>query len=144
MDKIQDKLMSCFQEMDSAYDDYAESKGLSYLSLMVLEEIYELGDGVTQKQISEDTRYPKQAVNLAVRSFLDEGYIELKEMQENRRNKQISLTDKGRCFCEETVVPLIKNEDKALADMGEAECAELIRLLELYSRLYCRGLDELK
>ena len=52
LDSIQDKLMQQFQNMDKAYEDYTKSKGLNYLSLMVLEEIYELGDGCTQKQIA--------------------------------------------------------------------------------------------
>ena len=45
MDSIQDKLIEQFQNMDNAYEAYAKSKGLTYLSLMVLDEIYALGDG---------------------------------------------------------------------------------------------------
>ena len=62
MESIQDKLMQQFQNMDDIYEAYAKSKGLTYLSLMVLEEICELGDGCTQKQISDDTHYPKQSI----------------------------------------------------------------------------------
>ena len=95
MNSIQDKLMEQFQNMDNAYEDYARSKGLTYLSLMVLEEIYELGDGCTQKQIADDTHYPKQSVNLVVKAFLEDGVVELKELPENRKNKT-GLSGRGK------------------------------------------------
>ncbi len=143
MDSIQDKLMQQFQNMDQVYEDYARSKGLNYLSLVVLEEIYELGEDCTQKKISEDIRYPKQSVNLVIRSFLQDGYVTLKELPTNRKVKQILLTEKGRKLCQDIVVPLIQKEEAALSGMGEQESKELLRLLSLYSRCYCEGVKEL-
>lgn len=141
MESIQDKLMQQFQNMDNAYEAYAKSKGLTYLSLMVLEEIYELGDGCTQKQISEDTHYPKQSINLAVKAFLEEGIVELKELPENRKNKGITLTEQGRQLCEDIIVPLLRQEEQTMASIGEAESRELIRLLELYGKTYCNQIE---
>lgn len=138
MDPIQDKLIEQFQNMDNAYEAYAKSKGLSYLSLMVLDEIYALGDGCTQKQISEDTHYPKQSINLVVKSFLEDGIVELRELTENRKNKGITLTDKGRQLCDDVIVPLLRQEEAAMHEMGEKESAELLRLVELYGNAYCK------
>lgn len=45
MEKLQNQLMQQFQDMDRAYEEYARSREMTYLSLTVLEEIYELGDG---------------------------------------------------------------------------------------------------
>ena len=137
MDSIQDKLIEQFQNMDNAYEAYAKSKGLTYLSLMVLDEIYALGDGCTQKQISEDTHYPKQSINLVVKSFLEDGIIELRELPENRKNKGITLTEKGRQLCDDVIVPLLCQEEAAMHEMGEKESAELLRLVELYGNAYC-------
>ena len=86
MNSIRDKLMQQFQSMDSAYEEYAKAHGLNYLSLMVLEEIYELGNGCTQKRISDDTHYPKQSINLVIKAFLADGIVALKELPENRKN----------------------------------------------------------
>ena len=138
MDSIQDKLIEQFQNMDNAYEAYAKSKGLTYLSLMVLDEIYALGDGCTQKQISEDTHYPKQSINLVVKTFLEDGIVELRELPENRKNKGITLTDKGRQLCNDVIVPLLRQEEAAMHEMGEKESAELLRLVELYGNAYCR------
>lgn len=143
MDSIQDRLMQQFQSMDKAYEDYARSKGLNYLSLMVLEEIYELGDGCTQKQIADDTHYPKQSVNLVVKAFLEDGVVELKELPENRKNKGITLTEKGRQLCDNIVVPLLQQEEMATREMKRDERLELIRLLELYGEAYCNRLKSI-
>ena len=137
MDSIQDKLIEQFQNMDNAYEAYAKSKGLTYLSLMVLDVIYALGDGCTQKQISEDTHYPKQSINLVVKSFLEDGIVELRELPENRKNKGITLTEKGRRLCDDVIVPLLRQEEAAMHEMGEKESAELLRLVELYGNAYC-------
>ena len=137
MDSIQDKLIEQFQNMDNAYEAYAKSKGLTYLSLMVLDEIYALGDGCTQKQISEDTHYPKQSINLVVKAFLEDGIVELRELPENRKNKGITLTEKGRRLCDDVIVPLLRQEEAAMHEMGEKESAELLRLVELYGNAYC-------
>lgn len=143
MDAIQDMLMQYFQDMDEAFDTYAKSRGLNYLSLLVLEAIFELGDGCTQKQISDDTRYPKQSVNLAVRAFLDGGLVELKELPENRKNKGITLTAKGRQLCEAVVVPLLQQETLAMGALTGQERGELVRLLGLYANAYCSRLKGL-
>lgn len=143
MNSIQDKLMEQFQNMDNAYEDYARSKGLTYLSLMVLEEIYELGGGCTQKRISEDTHYPKQSINLVIKAFLKDGVLELRELPENRKSKGITLTEKGRRLCAETVAPLLAQKSAAMDEIGEAESRELIRLLELYGGAYCARIGRL-
>lgn len=143
MNSIQDKLMEQFQNMDNAYEDYARSKGLTYLSLMVLEEIYELGGGCTQKRISEDTHYPKQSINLVIKAFLKDGVLELRELPENRKSKGITLTEKGRRLCAETVAPLLAQESAAMDEIGEVESREMIRLLELYGGAYCARIGRL-
>lgn len=143
MDTIQDQLMRQFQGMDNAYEAYAKSKGLTYLSLMVLEVICELGEGCTQKQISENTHYPKQSINLVVRSFWEKGLVELKEQPENRKNKSITLTEKGRELCRDAVEPLLRCEEQTMAEIGGKNSRELARLLALYGATYCRRLGDL-
>ena len=138
MDSIQDKLIEQFQNMDNAYEAYARSKGLTYLSLMVLDMVYALGNGCTQKQISEDTHYPKQSINLVVKAFLEDGIVELRELPENRKNKGITLTDKGRQLCDDVIVPLLRQEEAVMLEMGKKESSELLRLVEIYGNAYCK------
>ncbi len=82
-------------------------------------------------------------INLTVKSFLDDGYIILGEMPENRRNRRIKLTEKGRRLCEDEIVPLIGKENAAMDGMSDAERDELARLLGVCCRGYCDGVREL-
>ena len=141
MNTIQDELTLQFQRIDHAYDAYAEARDVNYLSLVVLREIYELGDGCTQKQISGNIHYPKQAVNLVVRTLLEEGLVELKELPENRKNKGITLTPMGKQRCEEVVVPLLSREDRAINRMSPEERQEMLRLLTRYADAYCEEMS---
>ena len=97
-------------------------------------EIVEEGDDCTQKQICEATRYPKQAVNPVVKSFLKNGWEEMRETAENRKLKRITLTQAGQAFRARVVEPLLQKEALALTDMGE----EMSRLLEEYCTRYCK------
>ena len=65
-------------------------------------------------------------------------YDELRELPENRKNKGITLTEKGRQLCGDVIVPLLHQEEAAMHEMGEKESAELLRLVELYGNAYCR------
>lgn len=85
---------------------------MTYLSLMVLEEIYELGDGCTQKKISDDTHYPKQSVNLAVKAFLQDRIVALKELPENRKNKGTTLTKKDSSFAVRSLSPFCGRKNR--------------------------------
>ena len=84
------------QKIDRLYENYAKAKGMTYMSMAVLESICSHKENCTQKMICEETHYPKQSVNLIVKSFWKEGYITLEELPEDRRNKRILLTEKGR------------------------------------------------
>lgn len=143
MENVQDRLMEQLQSLDGVYEEYAKSRGMTYLTLVMLEEIYELGVDCTQKRISEETRYPKQTVNLVVKSFLEKGYVELKETAEDRRNKRILLTESGRRLCEGIVVPLLERENAVLIKMGETQSCELLRLLSQYCALYRESVGSL-
>lgn len=119
------------------------ANGLTYLSLSMLEAIYEVGDSCTQKRISEETHYPKQTVNLVIKSFLESGCVELREIPSDRRNKQIILTAKGRQLCERVVAPMLEAENRAVRGLSERQSELLAALFELYGESYCEELKRI-
>ena len=94
------RFMETWHRIDSLYNLYARSLGLSLSATLVLECLYYPGDVYTQKGLSEKFGLPKQAVNSIIKSFWEQGYVELKEAKD-RRNKEIFLTDKGRVHARE-------------------------------------------
>lgn len=97
------------QRIGHLYEEYAKSKGMTYMSMCILEAICTTPDNCTQKCICEETHYPKQSVNLIVKSFWQAGYITLEEMPADRRNKRIILTEKGQDYAARTVPPPVED-----------------------------------
>lgn len=57
------------------------------MSSTVLDVIYDFPENCTQKFICEKPNFPKQSVNMIIKSFLEQGYLELNEIPSDRRNK---------------------------------------------------------
>lgn len=128
------------QKIDRLYEKYAKAKGMTYMSMTVLESISANKENCTQKLICEETHYPKQSVNLIVKSFLQDGYITLEELPEDRRNKRIVLTEKGRLYADETIGGLWEIDKNATLQMSAKQREELLQLLSLYTNAYEQGI----
>ena len=105
--------------------------GLSYTGLIVMYEIYEI-ENCTQKKLGEYCFIPKQTVNAVVTSFYKKGWITLEEMPQDRRNKTIHLTEKGRKDTEEILEKVKENENKAMEQLSESERETLMSLTKKY------------
>lgn len=132
--------LDIMQSIDRAYEEFAKAKGMTYISMTILNEIYEHPDGCTQKQICEEVHYPKQTVNLSIKDFWENGYVELREIPTDRRNKTVHLTEKGIAFAKETVGEL-ENIDKAATAVLTPEQQEaLVSLMRHYEEAFCEGI----
>lgn len=136
-------IMELMQQIDWLYEDYAKAKGMTYMSMSVLEAIYEHQQGCTQKLICQETHYPKQNVNLIVKSFLLDGYVVLQELPADRRNKQIALTEKGRAYAEEMVGKLWQVDADATEALTASQREELLKLIAIYAGRYEEGVRRL-
>lgn len=118
---------SAWQSISTVYEDYARKAGISYNSLYILNAIL-YTKNCTQKQICEKTLLPKQTVNNVVTDFFKNGYIELRELPENRRIKTIYLTKKGIEYAE-TLIPHIH---KAMNALSAEDQDTLLKLINIY------------
>ena len=117
--------------IEKIYEDYAKSVGLTYMSLTVLHIICDcpVDEPCTQKLISEKSHYNKQVVNVIIKGFYENGYVQLDEMPEDRRNKQIVLTEKGKIYAEKILSPLWGIEERALSVLKDSERVYLLDML---------------
>ncbi len=128
---------AAWQSMSMIYEDYARKCGLSYNTMYILDAIWKI-ENCTQKQICDKTLLPKQTVNNVVTSFYKSGYVELRELPENRRIKTIHLTAKGKQYAE-TLIPHIHQADKkAMETLTEQQQNELLTLMEHYVAAFRR------
>ena len=133
---------NAWQGISVIYEDYARKCGISYNSLYILNAILYMPD-CTQKLICDKTLLPKQTVNNVITSFFKSGYIELRELPENRRIKTIHLTEKGMEYAQ-TLIPHIHEADcKAMAALTEEEQDTLLKLINVSASTFRREmLDE--
>jgi len=115
--------------MEKLYDQYARSVGLTYSSLSILEIIYDTPVNCTQKLICEEMHYPKQSVNLIIKSFLEQGYIEMKEIKSDRRNKALRLSKSGRVYADKVIGNLTRAEDAAIEGLTSEERQTFIEIM---------------
>lgn len=122
---------SCLHEWDAAFEDYAKSVGLSYTSLCILDAIYET-DGCTQKQLCSLCFLPKQTANAAVTGFYDKGWLRMRELPEDRRNKALHLTELGRSEAGHILSRLRDCDRIAMGSLTESEQEQLLSLTRRY------------
>ncbi len=128
---------NAWQSLSTIYEDYARKSGVSYNSLYILNAIRQTKN-CTQKQICEKTLLPKQTVNNVVTGFFKSGYIELRELPENRRIKTIHLTKEGKEYAD-TLIPHINQANiVAMEVLTEEQQDTLLNLMDIYVAAFRR------
>ncbi len=132
VEECSEKLWQMHISVSGFYNDYAKSTGLTLATLKVLSILHK-DEPCTQKYITQLTYLPKQTVNVIIKGFMEQGYIE--ELQENnfdKRNKLLALTSNGRKYADSIILKARDAEYRALEKIGEKRRAALIEAIELY------------
>ena len=126
--------------MERVYEEYAKSKGLTYMSFAVLEIIYKHSGHCTQKMICEQSLYTKQSVNAIIKAFWEQGYVELTEEKADRRNKKIEFTQKGRSYADEIIGKYTAVENAAIRHLTDEQWEQLIGMAEIFEKHFAEGI----
>lgn len=118
------------KEYDEIYHAAALRMGISDSAFSIFYILYDLGDGCLQKDICYEAFANKQTVNSSIRKLEREGYLYLK--QGRGRDKHIFLTEAGRAFIDQYIVPVVHKENAAFTTLQPEEQSELIRLYKIY------------
>ena len=117
-------------EISSIYEKLLSSKNVPEGVFIVLSSILDLGEGCLQKEISEMSYLNKKTVNSTIKKLQKEGYIELRAGK--YPNMHIFLTEKGKIYMQENIIPIIEVESKALELMPSNEFATLVVSYQKY------------
>lgn len=134
MDKIKqqaDFFCDLNKQINSIYEEYAKSVGLSYTSLYTLHMIA-LTENCTQKFIADQMFLPKQTINSIITAFHRQGLIELKEMAEDKRHKTLHLTEEGKKFAKQIFPQVEAAEQNSMAQFDEGERDAFLKLMDKY------------
>ena len=129
-------LNQCSKEMDDIYHSYAARFGLSdtaFWSIYYVWEHSEKGQPCTQKEICESWSYSPQTVNSALKTLEARGFAKLVRLQEDKKSKQILLTDTGRALADQVITSLVNAEQSAFAQLDPKEQREFVRITQKYT-----------
>lgn len=135
------KFNSLFKEITDVYHNIALKLDISESAMLILYAIVDLGDGCTQKEISQMYYMSKQTINTSIKNLEKSGYIEFK--QDKGNNKQIFLTQSGKKLVAKKVAPVINIENNVFAGMTPPESKELLRLTKKYVKLLRKKSEQL-
>ena len=116
------------------YNEYAKSVGLTLPSLKVL-SILHREISCTQKYITQLTYLPKQTVNAIIKGFNIQGLVtEPVESNSDKRNKNVSLTEKGKKYAEKIISKAQEAEYRALEKLGEERRTLMVEAIVFYTK----------
>lgn len=123
-----------YKEISSLYYEVSVKAGVSDSAFWIMYAIVELGDGCLQKDIAETYSISKQTVSSSVRSLEKRGCIALKHGK--GRNMHLLLTEKGKAFVQQKILPLMEVENKVFEVLTLEESKELIRISQKYNEIF--------
>lgn len=130
------KYYDVWLEYNNVYEEWAKAHGLSVNSLLVLCAIHDDEENCTQKKISRRWLIPKQTINMVFKDFESKGFVEQFPMPEDKRNKVIRFTKKGKEYADTIVPELRKVELSVIEEMGVERMQQLNENMALFVKLF--------
>lgn len=137
-------LLERWTSIEKIMNEYAQVAGLTSMGLTVLGIIYGIPQGCTQKQICERSHYNKQTVNMIIKSLWEQGYVELTEMKEDRRNKQVKLSADGKEYADKVIGFMLEAEMSPWEKLTENQQKLLMEFGDAYEQGYQKAIAALK
>ena len=117
-----------FKECNQVYAELARHCGLSETAFWLLYTLRENGAPMTQADLCTELCLSKQTVNSALKNLEGDGLIHLETAPNDRRSKQVSLTDAGCAAAARTVDPILAMEETAAARLSDEERTAMLDL----------------
>ena len=141
-------VMSKAYEMYSAwskgtvlYTRWADMNHIGYPELMILYTLIS-GTHLTQKKITEEIGLVKATVNTVIRDLKKRGLVTLTASRNDKRRKDVALTDEGKIYAEEIIRPLLEMEARITRMIGNGRMEQTVATMELFNLLFEKELKQ--
>lgn len=118
-----------FKRYEDIYRRAARNFDIPELALWILYVLREKSE-CTQKDLVDMLLQPKQSIHSALRSLVRDGYVVLKCSGDDRRSKQIRLTETGMALAENTADKIVYAENNAFLSLSDPEREIILSLFE--------------
>ena len=136
--------VSCMWEAwgrtNALYSAWCAAYGQNQYRLFVLYALH-AHEPVTQKEIADSTGLSKQTVSTVMRRLKAEGLVELRVGEENRREKTVCLTQKGKQYAADVLSPLHKLERQVLDIMGAERVKQMTDTIMLFDLVFEKEME---
>lgn len=137
------RLNRLYREYDGIYHNIAVHFGVSDSVLWIFYSLFEMDKPCTPKEISELCLFPKQTIHSALKSLEEKGFITLTVSEKSRKNRIITLTEKGNRFVKEFIYPIVDAEKAALNELSDEERANMLDLFFRYQKFLKEKIEEM-
>lgn len=133
--KNMEKLGHLLAAIRQVYIQWAKDKGVNYTTFAILYTVYCRGS-CTQKDVCDVWNLAKQTVSTQCSELMDQGLLSSVQNSENRRQKILTLTEKGQAFAQPFSEGIYRAEIRAFEALGTELSAQLIAGAEQFYRVF--------
>ncbi|QLB42193.1 MULTISPECIES: MarR family transcriptional regulator [Gammaproteobacteria] len=95
----------------------------------------------TQKYIADKYHLAKQTINSLCKRLETDGFIASDVKENNKREKVISLTDKGKAFARPIIAPLLRQEGQVIDEFGIERLVFLLNEMNALQKMLAQRLE---
>ena len=117
-------------ETEALYHEIALKLGLSDSALQILYTVCNNGEYCPLQEICRISGISKQTINSSLRKLEADDIVYLEQI--SGKNKNVCLTEKGKCLAESTVAKLITAENEIFSSWSYDDLDKYLKLTELY------------
>ena len=129
-----DDLGKKISELNECTNALIAKTGLNYSEFAVLYTLAKDGRS-TQKKISEEWFIPKQTVFNVCKDFRQKGLVQIGEQSTDKRERAMSLTQKGHDAADPIVRASDELGERVFASLGEKNAEKLFSLLTRFCEI---------
>lgn len=144
MRKLLREYNQIIKETDAVYSSLARRSGLSDCAFWLMYAIRDTTGKCTQKSICFQWTICKQTLNSALKGLENRGLIVLVSDHEDKKSKQIQLTEQGVHFAEKYIDIVFELEQETLRQMSPEERCAIIESNRHYLELFRAKVSEFR
>ena len=131
-----------YKKFDKLYHDIAVKLGISDTVFWIFHSICEYGDSFTQSLLVDYLGSPKQTINSAITNLIKDDYLSI-NCEEDKKCKELVLTEKGTIFLESKILPIVKAENEAYAKFSKEELELFFKVLDTKYEIITESVEKL-
>ena len=121
---------SLYKANNEIYHRLARHFGLSDSAFWILYTLREMGGSVSQSQRCGELFLSKQTVHSALKQLEQGGYLQLENVPNSRKNKQVRVTSLGEQLLTQVADPVFAMEERAFLRLSPQQRQALLELDE--------------